>query len=74
VAQELVKEEWFLDELQVLTAEGNAIWDGKTSVRVRIATETEGARYRDIAAEAAEENGDVCRRSWLRLRWDNAPR
>lgn len=58
-AQELIKEDWFLDDLAVLTAENRVLWDGKAPIRARIATDSEGARYGDIATEAEEENGDI---------------
>ena len=58
-AQELLKEDWFQDDLTILTADGRVLWDGKAPLRARAATEAEGERYRDIAAEADEESGDI---------------
>jgi hypothetical protein len=57
-AQELAKEGWFLEDLENLTVAGQPLWDGKTAVRARLATDDEAERYRDIAAEA-EDTGDI---------------
>jgi hypothetical protein len=58
-AQELVKEAWFRNDLTVLTVGGLVLWNGKAALRIRTATEPEGERYRNIAAEAEEESGDI---------------
>jgi hypothetical protein len=58
-AQELIKEDWFLRDLMVLVSEGQFLWDGKTSIRVRIATDAESACYREVAAESEEEGRDI---------------
>lgn len=58
-AQELAKEEWFQEDLMILMTEEQPLWDGKAPIRARLATEAETARYRDIAAEADEDGGDI---------------
>jgi hypothetical protein len=58
-ALELTKEDWFLDDLQALKTDGQVLWNGTALVRPRLATEPEVSRYRAMAAEAAEENGDI---------------
>ena len=42
-----------------LTSDGRPLWDGASGLRVRPASEEETERYRDIAAEAEDENGDI---------------
>jgi hypothetical protein len=58
-AQELAREDWFVSDLRELTAEGVRLWDGKTPLRTRIATEEENSRYRDIAANTDQDGGDI---------------
>jgi hypothetical protein len=58
-AQELAKEDWLQEDFMILVTEGQPLWDGKAPIRIRLATEAETARYRDIAAEADEEGGDI---------------
>lgn len=57
-AQELVKEGWFLEDLETRTSEGAPIWDGRAPIRARLATNEEATRYRDFAA-SAEDDDDI---------------
>ena len=56
---ELLKEGWFLDDLSKLTSDARPLWDGASALRVRVASEDEAERYRNFAAEAEDENGDI---------------
>jgi len=47
-ADELRREQWFIDELAALRSEGRPIWDGST-LGVRTANEEELAQYREGA-------------------------
>jgi hypothetical protein len=58
-ANELAREDWFRDDLMLLLSEGEFLWDGKTPLRTRIATEAEATRYKGIAAEAEDSGGDI---------------
>ena len=58
-ASELVKEEWFRNDLQTLTSKGRALWDGAATVRVRPGSEDEAAKYTQYAEQAVEPRGDL---------------
>jgi hypothetical protein len=58
-AAELLKEDWFRDELQSLTSSGAPLWDGVAGMRSRPASESEIDRYRSMIDSAADESGDL---------------
>ena len=58
-ANELLKEHWFRDDLQLLTSDGAPLWDGVAQLRSRPANEQEAERYQGIAAEADDAAGDI---------------
>jgi hypothetical protein len=58
-ANELLKEHWFRDDLQLLTSDGAPLWDGVAQLRSRPANEQETERYQGIAAEADDAAGDI---------------
>ena len=58
-ASQLLKEHWFLEDLQELRTNGSPLWDGKTPLRSRVASEQEIEKYKAMAAEAEENTGDM---------------
>ena len=58
-ANELLKEEWFCEDLCELRSGGEPLWDGKANLRSRPANEAEAERYQQFADEASEEAGDI---------------
>ena len=58
-ASQLLKEHWFLEDLQELRTNGSPLWDGKARLRSRVASEEEIEKYEAMAAEAEDNNGDI---------------
>ena len=58
-ANELLKEEWFREDLCELRSGGEPLWDGKADLRSRPANEAEAERYQQFADQASEEAGDI---------------
>ena len=57
-ARELLKEQWFLQELSALKVDGEPIYKAGTRLRVRPATEEEWAIY-DQECKAAEDADEI---------------
>ena len=57
-ASELLKEEWFLQELATLKVDGEPIYKPSTPLRVRPATEDEWAIY-DQECKTAEDADEI---------------
>ncbi len=58
-ASQLLKEHWFLEDLQELKTDGSPLWDGKARLRSRAASEEEIKKYEAMAAEADDTTGDI---------------
>ena len=58
-ASQLLKEHWFLADLQELRTDGTPLWDGKAPLRSRVASEQEIEKYEAMAAEAVDDTGDI---------------
>ncbi len=58
-ASQLLKEHWFLEDLQELKTNGSPLWDGKAPLRSRVASEEEIEKYEAMAAEAVDDTGDI---------------
>ncbi|MBB5048788.1 hypothetical protein HNR60_003558 [Rhodopseudomonas rhenobacensis] len=57
-AHEVCHERWLLADLKQMTRRGVPVWDGKTRLRARYATEDEKSVYRNAPA-AAQEAGEL---------------
>ena len=58
-ASRLLKEHWFLEDLQELKTDGSPLWDGKARLRSRAASADEIEKYEAMAAEADDNTGDI---------------
>jgi hypothetical protein len=66
-ANELVKEDWFRDDLRLLKSKGAPLWDGAAPLRSRPADQRESEQYHGIAAEADDATGDILLAFLVRL-------
>jgi hypothetical protein len=57
-AKQLLKETWFREELSSLKSEGHQIWDGTSSLAVRIGSDNEIAEYRSAASRTTSKETD----------------
>lgn len=56
-AQELCREEWLRADLIEATSEGTALWDGKATIRARVAFEDEAAAVAAAALGTKPSDG-----------------
>ena len=57
-ANELLKEEWFRDELLLLRSGTKQVWDGASVLKARLANDAEIAEFRSSASRAKGEELD----------------
>lgn len=53
-ANELIKEEWFLNDLRSRKSDGHPLWDGTAPLRIRIADEAASKHYQEAAGEGID--------------------
>lgn len=56
-AQELCREQWLRDDLTEATSNGVSIWDGKSRMRARLATEKEALQVATLSQSAEPSDG-----------------
>lgn len=56
-AQELCREQWLRDDLTEATSNGVSLWDGKSRMRARLATEKEALKVATLSERADPSDG-----------------
>lgn len=56
-AQELCREQWLRDDLTEATSNGVSLWDGKSRMRARLATEKEALKVATLGERADPSDG-----------------
>lgn len=58
-AQELTREAWLKEDLAALYSSGRPLWHETSNAKVRLATDAEGALYREAAASRDDTPGEL---------------